>query len=96
MKGRKLSKSVIFAFLLALFALFGGVLFGFWVFRHFDAFILLYGYHAELSAAFHETVVYSMISGILVVLGIGILLLVSLHMFWNTTRIGRASCRERV
>ena len=87
MKGRKLSKSVIFAFLLALFALFGGVLFGFWVFRHFDAFILLYGHHAELSAAFHETVVYSMISGILVVLGIGILLQVSLHMFWNTTRV---------
>ena len=89
MKGRKLSKSVIFAFLLALFALFGGVLFGFWVFRHFDAFILLYGHRAELSAAFHETVVYSMISGILVVLGIGILLLVSLHMFWSTTKVHR-------
>lgn len=87
MKGRKLSKSVIFVFLLALFALFGGVLFGFWVYRNFDAFILLYGHHAELSAAFHETVVYSMISGILVVLGIGILLQVSLHMFWNTTRV---------
>ena len=87
MKGRKLSKSVIFVFLLALFALFGGVPFGFWVYRNFDAFILLYGHHAELSAAFHETVVYSMISGILVVLGIGILLQVSLHMFWNTTRV---------
>ena len=87
MKGRKLSKSVIFVFLLALFALFGGVLFGFWVYRNFDAFILLYGHRAELSAAFHETVVYSMISGILVVLGIGILLQVSLHRFWNTTRV---------
>ena len=89
MKGRKLSKSVMAAFLLALCSLFGGILFGFWVYRHFDAFILLYGHHAELSSAFHETVLYSMISGILVVLGIGILLLVSLHMFWSTTRVQR-------
>jgi signal transduction histidine kinase len=42
-----------------------------------------------MSTAFHETAVYSMISGILVVLGIGILLLVSLHMFWSTTKVHR-------
>ena len=89
MKGRKVSKSVLIVYLLALLFVLVGVLFGFWVYRQFDAFILLYGHHAELTSVFHETAVYSMISGILVVLGIGILLLVSMHMFWSTSKIHR-------
>ena len=89
MKGRNVSKVVAFFVLLAVSALLGGVLLGIWVFRYLEEFILLYGHHVHLSEAFRETAVASMISASLVVWGIGILLILSLHMLRRTTRIQR-------
>lgn len=75
---------------LAAFSLFlMGVSIGVRVFRAFEEHILLYGYHEALFGAFRETAVTSMIAGSLVVLGIGIMLVVFLHMLRRTTRIQR-------
>jgi len=89
MKGRSVSKIAVLVFLLAAALFLGGVLFASRIFRYFEEFILLYSHYEELSEAFRETAVYSMISGSLIVLGIGILLVLSLHMLRRTTRVQR-------
>ena len=89
MKEWNVSKLAVFFFLLAVSFLLGGILVGAWVFRYLEVFILEYGHHAHLAEAFRETALSSMISGSLVVLGIGILLILSLHMLQRTTRIQR-------
>lgn len=89
MKGRNVSKLTIIFFILAVAALFGGVLIGIRVFRYLEEFIVLYGHLEHLSEAFRETTVFSMIAGSLMVLGIGILLILTLNMFRRTTRVQR-------
>lgn len=86
MKGRNVSKFVILLFLLAVFTLLVGILIGTWIFWYFENYVLEYGH---LSEVFRETVVYSMISGSLMVLGVGMLLILFLHMLHRTTRIQR-------
>lgn len=87
MKDRNVSMYMVFAFLLAAALLLGGVLSGVRVFRSFEAYILLHGYQENLSAAFRETAVSAMLSGSLIVLGIGMLLILVLHMLRRTSRI---------
>ena len=87
MKDRNVPKTLIAVFLLAVAAILGGVLIGARLFHYFEGFILMYGHHGELSEAFRETAVSSMLSGSLIVLGIGILLILALHMLRSTTRI---------
>lgn len=87
MKDRNQSRSVFFVCLLAVTALLGGVLIGALVFRYLEGFVLRYGHHGELSEAFRETAISSMLSGSLVVLGAGTLLILALHMLHRTTRI---------
>lgn len=89
MKGRNMSKATVTFFLLAVAALFGGILTGVWAFRSLEAFILLYGHQEQLSEAFRETAIASMIAGSLAVFGIGSLLILSAHMLRRTTRIRR-------
>ena len=89
MKNRNMSKIEFFVFLLAVGLILSGILFGLWVYRHYDVLFLIPGYHGNVSATFQETVIYSMISGSLTVLGIGIIFLLSVHMFQRTTRIQR-------
>lgn len=89
MKGRNLTKLTLFFFVLAVVALLSSILVGFWVFRYFERFIVLYGHHAHLSEAFRDMAVLSMVAGSLGVLGIGILLFLPLNLFWKTTRVQR-------
>lgn len=89
MKDRSVSKMMVLFFLLALTAFLGGVFSCIWIFRYFEEFVRLYAHHGELSAVFRETAVYSMISGSMLVLGIGTLLILWLHMFRRTTWIQR-------
>lgn len=87
MKARNVSKSEALVFLLAVSALLGGVSAGIWVFRYLEAFVRMYGHQAHLAAAFRETALTSMISGSLVVLGIGSLLLLTVYMLRRSTRV---------
>ena len=64
-----------------------GVSFGVRVFRAFEEHILQYGHHEELFVVFQDTAVTSMFAGSFVVLGIGIIVLVFLHMLRRTARI---------
>ena len=89
MKDRNVSKRMVLLILLAGSLLLGGILAGVRVFRLSGQFALLFGYHEVLLRAFRETAVCSLISGILVVLGIGLLLISLLHMLHRTTRIRR-------
>lgn len=89
MKGRKGSKLAVACFLLALALLFGGILFGVQTIRYFEEFMLLYGHYEALMDAFRNTVFYSMVSGSMVVSGIGILVVIVLHMLRRTARIQR-------
>ena len=87
MKDRNLAKVTVFAFLFAVSSLVGGVLLGAWMIRYFEEFLLSYGHPGELSEVFREIAVCSMTVGILIVLGVGILLLLCLHVRRRTTRI---------
>ena len=89
MKGRNVSKIEIMVLLLAVAVFCVGVFFIVGIFQSFEKFILQYGHHGELSDAFLDTAFYSMVSGSLIVLGIGILLILFLHMLRRTTRIQR-------
>lgn len=89
MKGRNMSKATVTFFLLAVAALFGGILTGVWAFRYLGEFALRYGNQEQLSEALRETALASMISGSLAVFGIGSLLILSAHMLRRTTRIQR-------
>ena len=89
MKGWKGSGILAACFLLAIVLFCGGILIGVQLIRYFEEFLLVYGYHENLMDAFRNTAVYSMISGSLVVSGIGILVLIVLHMFRRTARIQR-------
>lgn len=89
MKGRNVSKLAVLIFLLAVAALLIGLLTAAWVFRYSEEFILLYGHHEYLPEAFRETVFTAMISGSLMVFGIGILVLLTAHILRRTTRVQR-------
>ena len=89
MKGRNMSKASVIFFLLAVAALFGGILTGVWAFWSLEKFLVLYGHQEQLSEAFRETAIASMIAGSLAVFGIGSLLILSAHMLRRTTRIQR-------
>lgn len=87
MKGQNVSKRMVLIFLLAVSAFLGGILVGARVFRYSEEFDLLYGHHGELSGVFRDTAVSSMISGSLIAVGVGILLILILHMLRRTSRI---------
>lgn len=87
MKRRNTPKIAAVLCLLAFSLFLIGVIFGLRVFRAFEKHILLYGHHEELFGAFQHTAVTSMLSGSFMVLGIGILLVVFLHMLRRANRI---------
>lgn len=89
MKGRNMSKAAVIFFLLAVAALIVGILTGVWAFWSLEKFLVLYGHQEQLSEAFRETAIASMIAGSLAVFGIGSLLILSAHMLRRTTRIQR-------
>ena len=95
MKERNVSRASVLFFLLAVTSLLCGVLIGGRIFDYLQAFILEYGHHEELSEAFRETAVASMLAGSLMVLGIGILLILALHMLHRTTRIEKEAAALR-
>ena len=89
MKDRNVSKKEALVFLLAVSSLLGGVLASIWVFRYLEKFILLYGHHEHLSAAFRDTAYASMIAGSLVVFGVGSLMILTVYMLRRSTRVQR-------
>ena len=96
MKVRNLPNRILLIILLAAVSFFAGVLVGALVLWNLEAFPPLYGHHLELSEMFRETDLSSMVSGSLMVLGIGIFL-VLLYLLHSTTRMHRetkALCRK--
>lgn len=89
MKDRNVSKKEAFVFLLAVSALLGGILASIWVFRYLEKYILLYGHHEHLSAAFRDTAFVSMMAGSLVVFGVGILIILTMYMMQRSTCVQR-------
>ena len=88
-KGRNVSKAVLFFLLPAVLFLLGGILLGIRVFLAFEQFAVLYGYHGALLDTFREIAIFAGASGGLVVLGVLILLILVLHMMRRSTRIQR-------
>jgi len=89
MKSWNLSRIVTLILLLAVSALLVGILLGIHVLGHFEEYFPLYSQDGELQSAFQKTALYSMIAGSLIVFGIGMLVLLSLHMLRRSTRIQR-------
>lgn len=89
MKDWNVPKVVRFLILIAVSFFLMGILFGVRVFRHFDTVVLLYGDHENLPDLFWDVSIYSMVSGILMVLSIGILLILFLHLFRRANRFYR-------
>lgn len=89
MKSSNVSKAGGLVFLLAASAFLGGLLAGADVFRQLEEFGTRYAQYGAVSAVLRKTAVYSMLSGSLVALGAGILLVLILHVLQRTSRIQR-------
>ena len=89
MKGRNRSKIPGLVGLFAIIIFMAGVLSGFRVFQLYEQQIAPLSHHETLFGVFRDTAVSSMISGSLIVLGIGLLLMLFLDMLRRTNRILR-------
>lgn len=89
MRGRSISRSAVFFFLLALVLILVGILFGVKTFAYFEDPALIRESHEQLLASVRVTAFYAMIFGGMVVLGIGILVILFLHLIRRTAVIQR-------
>ena len=89
MKDRNESKAAVLMLLMAVIVLMGGILIGYWVFRVFDQFVLLYGYHGALLDIFQEIAVLAAASGCMIAVGIVMLPFVIIHIFQRSARLQR-------
>jgi len=88
-KDRSVPKSTVGFFLLAMILLFGGIVLGVWIYQYFEKLFLILEKEQQLLDAVRDSAVYAMISGSLVMSGIGIFVILILHMFRRTSRIER-------
>ena len=89
MKGRNRSKIPGLVGLFAIIIFMAGVLSGFRVFQVYEQQIAPFSHYENLFGVFRDMAVSSMISGSLIVLGIGMLLMLFLDMLRRTNRILR-------
>ena len=89
MKGRSMSKVTFFILILALFLLLSGMLLGIWAYQHFGVVTKELEPHSEILELVRENTLYSMISGILVISGIGIMVILCMHILRRTSRLQR-------
>lgn len=89
MKMHSLSRLMIFFLVLALLLIAAGLVWGLQSFSHFEQLALNHESHEELLRSVRVTAFYTMACGSMVVVGIGILLILFLHMIRRTALIQR-------
>lgn len=89
MKGRSISRTAVCFFILALALILGGIHCAVQIFGHFERLALMYEYHDQLLSSVRAAAFYSMVFGAMVVVGIGILVILFLHMIRRTAIIQR-------
>jgi len=89
MKGRTVSKMTLFFLILALVLLLSGIFLGIGIFQGFGIMMTEIDYHYEILESIRETALYSMISGSMVISGIGILVILCLHTLRRTSGLQR-------
>lgn len=89
MKRHSISRPMLIFFVLALILIAVGMLCGIWSFGHFEYLALNHENHAQLLHSVRLTAFYTMLFGSMAVVGIGILLILCLHLVRRTARIQR-------
>lgn len=89
MKGRQVSKVMAFFFVLALLLIAVGMAFSIRAFSHFEELTLTQGSDQALLDSVQATAMQTMFFGSMVVIGIGILVILFLHLSRSTARIHR-------
>ena len=89
MKRQNMSKFRILAFCAGVLILLAGILLAVDVFQSFETFLLMNDHAAVWNPIFRESLLASMVSGSLMALGAGILVVLLLHMLRRTTRLQR-------
>ena len=94
MKGRNRSFVGFLVLLLAAALFFGGIWIGIRGFHKFEKFVLLYS-SMEVPDAFREATLSSLVSGIFLTLGIGLVVMDALYMFGKTARVHKEEAALR-
>ena len=89
MKEQKVPKRTVLVFGIGVTILLSGIFLGNHIFQNFEEIILLHDHSDAWESVFRETLIYSMLSGSLMVLGGGLLLVLLLHLLRRTSRIQR-------
>jgi len=89
LKRRFLSGWTCFYFVLALLLVIAGCAWGSYVFTRFEAVALNLDSHAQLLEAMQETAFFSILSAGLTLLGVGIILVLGMHLLQGSARIQR-------
>ena len=89
MKRKFLSGWTVFFFLMALALMIGGFVWGSYVLTRFEMLATVHESHAQLLEGMHTAAFFFVLSSAMVVAGIGILLLLTLHILRGTSRIRR-------
>ena len=89
MKSRSASKIVTIILLLAAFLLLGGILMGERLIASFDEFGQQYGYHGALLDLYRDIAASAAFFAGLTVLGLGLLVILCIHMHQRTSRVQR-------
>lgn len=89
MKRKFLTGWTLFFCLLALALIVGGLAGGSYVFTRFESLAATHEGHAQLLDGLHSAAFFSMVSGSMTVAGIGLLVLLGLHILRGTARIQR-------
>lgn len=89
MKGKISWKLTAFVLILAFCLLLSGILLGVWVYRDFEVVMVDVGYVEAVVDSIKVLTLYSMISGSLMISGIGMLVILCMHILRRTGRIQR-------
>lgn len=89
MKGRFIPWGVILSLIAAVALIITGMVLGYHVFSRFEWLAQNHENHSQLLEAVRSSAVYTMLSGAIVVMGIGILVILCLHLFRRTARMER-------
>ena len=89
MKGRTMPKLTVFFLLLAVMLLISGMILEIWIYRSFEGLMMTIEQYEGILQAIRGATIYAMLSGCLIMSGIGILGILILHMLRRTTRIQR-------
>ena len=87
MKNRIISKTGLFALMVALVLVLAGAFLGWWLIGHVKMLAPAYDHHSGLMDDVGTVFFYAMLCGTMIMAGIGILILMVLHMLRRTARI---------